>query len=261
MAVAGIDVGAATAKAVIFSDGKIRGYSITPTGHDVKAAAERVTMQALQTAGYSGSPTELDYVVSTGYGRHAVTFAGRSVSEILCHAKGASFMIPETRTIIDIGGQDSKAIEVDEAGGVKDFVMNDKCAAGSGRFLEVMATVLELSSVDEMAAISLMSQEPCSISSTCTIFAESEVVSLRAAGKARADIIAGLHRSVASRVAIMAKRLPIRPLVVFTGGVAKNSGVKRALEEEFGVDVLVPDEPQIMGAFGAALFAGESVAC
>lgn len=255
MIFAGVDVGAATAKTVIFSNNRILGYSIIPTGYNVKLAAERVTLEAMERAGISKSLDELDYVISTGYGRNAVTFANKSVTEIICHAKGAHFTVPETRTIVDIGGQDSKAIEVDEKGNVRDFVMNDKCAAGTGRFLEVMADVLEVGSIDSMGPMSLKGGSPCNISSTCTIFAESEVVSLRAEGRSREDLIAGVHRAVASRVAVMAKRLKIKPEVIFTGGVAKNIGVKRALEEEFAMEISVPEEPQIMGALGAALLA------
>jgi len=252
---AGVDVGAATAKTVIFSNNRILGYSIIPTGYNVKLAAERVTLEAMERAGISKSLDELDYVISTGYGRNAVTFANKSVTEIICHAKGAHFTVPETRTIVDIGGQDSKAIEVDEKGNVRDFVMNDKCAAGTGRFLEVMADVLEVGSIDNMGPMSLKGGSPCNISSTCTIFAESEVVSLRAEGRSREDLIAGVHRAVASRVAVMAKRLKIKPELIFTGGVAKNIGVKMALEEEFAMEISVPEEPQIMGALGAALLA------
>jgi len=259
MTVAGVDVGAATAKTVIFGDDRVLGYSVIPTGHNVKAAAERVTLQAMETAGISNSIQELDYVISTGYGRNAVTFADKSATEIICHAKGANFLIPETRIIIDIGGQDSKAIEVDEKGNVKDFIMNDKCAAGTGRFLEVMAEVLQVGPIDNMGPMSLKSQNPCSISSTCTIFAESEVVSLRAEGRSREDLVAGIHQAVATRVAVMAKRLHIRPEVIFTGGVAKNIGLKRALEKEFGLDIVVSEEPQIIGALGAALMAAEAV--
>ena len=258
MIFAGVDVGAATAKTVILADGEILGYAIIPTGHNVRTAAERVTKEAMSRAGVSKSLDELEYIISTGYGRKAVYFANKSATEIICHAKGAHFMIPETRAIVDIGGQDSKAIEVDEQGMVKDFVMNDKCAAGTGRFLEVMAEVLEAGSVDNMGPLSLRGQDPCHISSTCTIFAESEVVSLRAEGRSREDLIAGVHRSVASRVGAMAKRLKIRPELIFTGGVAKNIGVKMALEGEFGMDILVPEEPQIIGALGAALLAQQS---
>ena len=259
MVTLGIDVGAATAKAVVLVDGRVAGYAIIPTGHNVRSAADRVTEEALNRAGISGSLGAMDYVVSTGYGRNAVSFANRPVTEIICHAKGAHFAVRETRAIIDIGGQDSKAIVVDDQGAVQDFVMNDRCAAGTGRFLEVMAEVLQAGSVDNMGSLSLKGENPCRISSTCTIFAESEVISLRAEGRSREDLIAGVHRAVASRVGVMAKRLKIKPELVFTGGVAKNIGMKKALEQEFGMGIIVPDEPQIMGALGAALIAAEAV--
>jgi predicted CoA-substrate-specific enzyme activase len=255
MIFAGVDVGAATAKAVIFCDNSVSGYAVIPTGHDVKLAAEQAVQQAIKRAGISSPIGKLDYVISTGYARNAVAFADKSTTEIICHAKGANFIFPEVRTIIDIGGQDSKAIEVDDEGNVRDFIMNDKCAAGTGRFLEVMAGVLQAGSVDNMGPLSLKSEDPCQISSTCTIFAESEVVSLRAEGRSREDLIAGVHDSIASRVTNMSRRLNIKPMLVFTGGVAKNAGVKKSLEAKFGISIAVPEEPQIIGALGAALFA------
>jgi len=255
MLVAGIDVGAATAKAVIVGDDKILGYAIRPTGHDVKLATDRVIKEALEKAGLSASVKALDYVVSTGYARQSIDFANKTVTEIICHAKGAHFVIPSTRFVIDMGGQDSKAIEVDPEGNVTNFVMNDKCAAGTGRFLEIMSQVLEVGSVAEMGPLALQSKEPCRISSTCTVFAETELVVLRAEGKDRKDLIAGVHKAVASRVVAMASSLTFKPDAVFTGGVAKNVGVKKFLEEEIGMEFLVPDEPQIIGALGAALLA------
>jgi predicted CoA-substrate-specific enzyme activase len=255
MLVAGVDVGAATAKAVILGDSGILGYSIRPTGHDVVLATNKVTQEALEKAGLSISIDGLNYVVSTGYARGSIGFANKTVTEIICHARGAHFMIPSTRFIIDMGGQDSKAIEVDPEGNVSNFVMNDKCAAGTGRFLEVMASVLEVDSVAEMGPLALQSKKPCVISSTCTVFAETEVVVLRADGEERKDLIAGVHKAVSARVAAMASNLTIKPDAVFTGGVAKNIGVKKFLEEELGIEFLVPDEPQIIGALGAALIA------
>ncbi len=255
MLVAGVDVGAATAKTVILENGKILGYAIKPTGRNVKLASNKATKEALDKTGLSISINDLNYVIATGYGRGSIAFANKTITEIICHAKGAHFMIPSTRLIIDIGGQDSKAIQVDSQGNVTNFLMNDKCAAGTGRFLEVMAQVLEVGSVAKMGPIALKSDKPCRISSTCTIFAETEVVVLRAEGKDRKDLIAGVHKAVASRVAVMASSLTRRPDAVFTGGVAKNIGVKKSLEEEIGMEFLVPDEPQIIGALGAALFA------
>jgi (R)-2-hydroxyacyl-CoA dehydratese activating ATPase len=255
MLVAGIDIGAATAKAVILKDGSVSGYAIRPVGHDVKIAANEVSTNALKNAGLSLVLDDLDYVVSTGYARDSIGLADKSATEIICHAKGANFLIPSTRFIIDMGGQDSKAIEVDSEGNVINFTMNDKCAAGTGRFLEVMAHILQVKSMSEMGPLALRSKEPCQISSTCTVFAETEIVVLRAEGKNRKDLIAGVHKAAASRVHAMASGLNCKPDAVFTGGVAKNTGIKKYLEEEFGKSFFVPPEPQIAGALGAALIA------
>jgi predicted CoA-substrate-specific enzyme activase len=258
MLVAGVDVGAATAKAVIVSDGKVVGQAVIPTGDRIVVAADKVTRLALEKAGMWRDDFDFeagfDYVISTGYGRHGVPFANKAVTEIICHAQGAHFLLPATRTIIDIGGQDSKAIGLDERGNVINFVMNDKCAAGTGRFLEVMAQVLGVT-IEELGPIALTSKNTCQISSTCTIFAESEMVSLRAEGKSREDLIAGIVKAVSSRVAVMGKTVGFKRDVVFTGGVAKNVGVKKALEEEIKMEIVVPEEPQTMGALGAALLA------
>lgn len=256
MPVCGIDVGAATAEAVIFEDSELRGYAILPTGHSVKLIADRVVEEALQ--GGKRADFNFDYVVSTGWGRRNVPFADRAVSEIICHGKGAKFLMPSTRTIVDIGGQDSKVICLDEGGDISNFVMNDKCAAGTGRFIEVMANVLEVP-LEEMGNISMTSYAPCSISSTCTVFAETEIVALRAEGTERKDLIAGIHSSVASRVYILGKSLGYTKDVTFTGGVAKNIGVKTAFERHIGFEMLVPEESQIVGALGAALIAKEAV--
>jgi len=253
MITAGVDVGAATAKTVIVADSEIRSHAIIPTGYNVARAAEVVTGSALEQAGLS--MTDLDFIVATGYGRNGVPFANKTASEIICHARGVNFLIAAARTVIDIGGQDSKVIGVREDGTVSDFVMNDKCAAGTGRFLEVMAGVLGLD-IKEMGPISLTSEEPCLISSTCTIFAETEMVSLRADGRTREDLVAGIHKAVASRVMVMGRTVGYKEQVVFTGGVAKNIGVKNSLEAGIGLPILIPEEPQIMGALGAALLAG-----
>lgn len=256
MITAGVDIGAATAKTAIVKDGLMLAHAVMPTGYSVTQVAEKVTQEALEKAGLS--MVDVDYVVSTGYARHVVTFSNKAVSEITCHAKGANMLIPEARTIIDIGGQDSKVIGLREDGTVNDFAMNDKCAAGTGRFLEVMADVLGLS-IDEMGPEALKSKHPCVISSTCTIFAESEMVSLRAAKAKREDIVAGIHRSVALRVSIMGKSVGYKGCIAFTGGVARNDGVRYFLEQELGKELVVPEDPQTMGALGAALIA-QSVA-
>ena len=252
MPVAGIDIGAGTAKAVILENKEIIASSIIPVSGNVNKAIDGVIAEALDKAGLS--LPSLEYVVSTGWGRDAVSFANASTTEIICHASGVHFLVPRARTIVDIGAQDSKVIRVNDKGKVIDFVMNDKCAAGTGRFLEVMAHVLGLK-LEEMGPISLGSQNVCNISSTCTVFAETEVVSLRAQGKPVEDLIAGIHRAIANRVVIMGSGINLEQETVFTGGVAKNIGVQKALEEVGGLKCIVPEEPQITGALGAALIA------
>lgn len=255
--VAGVDVGAATAKAVILSGNEVLSSSIMPTGFSVAQAAEAVTEEALAKSGLSMG--ELEYIVSTGYGRRAVSFANKVLTEIICHAAGVSSVLPLAKTIIDIGGQDSKVIGVDDNGNVSNFAMNDKCAAGTGRFLEVMARVLGID-ISEMGPLSLLGKEPCQISSTCTVFAESEMVSLRAEGKSRENMLAGIHKAMAHRIVIMGNSVGFKKEVVFTGGVAKNVGMKKALEDEIRLEILIPEEPQIMGALGAAILAKAELA-
>jgi predicted CoA-substrate-specific enzyme activase len=250
--VGGIDVGAATAKAVIIRNGKISSYAIIPTGFDVIKASKEVTNLACEKI--NRSIDELEFVVSTGYARNAVPFTNKTITEITCHAKGVHFLLPEARTIIDIGGQDSKVIRINESGNVVNFTMNDKCAAGTGRFLEVMARVLELD-ISEMGPISLNSSNPCQMSSTCTVFAETEVVSLRAQGKSREDLVGGIHKAVALRVLAMGRMVGYEKQVVLTGGVAKNIAVKKFLEDGIKMEIIIPEEPQITGALGGALFA------
>ena len=252
---AGIDVGSLTAETVIIDEkGAITIYNILPTGSNARSAAERSFSQALEGAGLMKE--DITEIVATGYGRSVIDFAPKKITEITCHARGAIESFPETRTIIDIGGQDSKVIRVGKAGKVMDFAMNDKCAAGTGRFLEVMARALEVKLTD-MEKLSALARSEISISSICTVFAESEVVSLIASGEPVENIIAGLHRSVANRVNGMVRRVGLEEAVTMTGGVAKNKGVIKALEDVLGVHILVPKEPQINGALGAALLALE----
>jgi (R)-2-hydroxyacyl-CoA dehydratese activating ATPase len=252
MPVAGIDIGAGTAKVVILENDKMAASSVMPVRGNIDRAIEEVMANALDKAGLA--LRDLEFVVSTGYGRDAVPFAGASTTEIICHASGIHFLIPDARTIIDIGAQDSKVIRINEKGKVIDFAMNDKCAAGTGRFLEVMAHVLGVA-LDEMGPLSLTSKNLCNISSTCTVFAETEVVSLRAQGKAVEDLIAGIHWAIASRIVIMGSGIKLEQETVFTGGVAKNIGVQKALEKTGKLKCIVPVDPQITGALGAALIA------
>ncbi len=254
MITAGVDIGSLTAKAVVLRDNKITGYAVISSGPDVTAVAGRALALALESAELR--QTDLGAVVATGYGRAKVPMAGKSVTEITCDARGTHYLFPEAGMIIDIGGQDSKVISLDNAGRVIDFAMNDKCAAGTGRFLEVMARALEIE-LDQLGPVSLKHKKSVIISSMCTVFAESEVVSLIAEGSAREDILNGLHQAIASRIAAMAQGLRLEKTVMVGGGVAKNTGVVKALEEKLKVKVKVPPEPQIVAALGAAICARE----
>jgi predicted CoA-substrate-specific enzyme activase len=252
MITAGIDVGSLSTDAVLMRDGEILSQIIINTGAMARSAAERAFESALSTAALQAS--DVDAVIATGYGRMTVSFADSQVTEISCHGRGAAWLSPGVRTVIDIGGQDSKAIRVDGQGNVVDFLMNDKCAAGTGRFLEVMAQRLELELAD-LGREDQQTTRAAQISSMCTVFAESEVVSLIARGVPRPEIVRGLHRSIAERTAGLVSRLGLAPEVMMTGGVAKNPGVVRALSEKLGAKIILPPEPQIVGALGAALIA------
>ena len=252
MRTAGIDIGSITAKAAIVEDGGILGTKIIFTGYNAEAAGVKVYEDLLSESGLDTS--SIAKIVSTGYGRNSVKFADKTFTEIMAHAAGAYLLNPKIRTIIDIGGQDSKAIALDEKGKVRNFVMNDKCAAGTGRFLEVMARALEVN-LDEFGAMSLQSNLPSKISSLCTVFAESEVISLIARGEKRPDIIAGIHESIAARVSSMLARVGVAEPVMITGGVARNAGVVDALERKLGVKIAVSSYAQVNGAIGAAVLA------
>ncbi|HUH65081.1 MAG TPA: acyl-CoA dehydratase activase [Syntrophales bacterium] len=252
MITAGIDIGSITTKAAVLSDGKISGTRVIFTGYNAETAGITVFEELMGELHLERSA--VGRVVSTGYGRNSVKFVDKAITEIVCHGAGAYYLNPRTRSVIDIGGQDSKAIVLDEKGKVKNFAMNDKCAAGTGRFLEVMAGALEVD-LDGFGALSLRAGNPSKISSLCTVFAESEVISLISKGERRENIIAGIHESIAARIAAMANRLGIAPLVVMTGGVAKNVGVVKALREKLGMPVDVSEYAQVNGAIGAAVLA------
>ncbi|HOW57103.1 MAG TPA: acyl-CoA dehydratase activase [Smithellaceae bacterium] len=252
MDTAGIDIGSITAKAALFRNGKIAATKLIFTGYNSEAAGEKLFAEILRDAGIAGA--EKFKIVATGYGRASVSFADKAITEISCHAAGARYLNDKIRFIIDIGGQDSKAILLDEQGKVKNFVMNDKCAAGTGRFLEVMARALEIN-LDEFGTISGQAKNPSPISSLCTVFAESEVISLIAKGMAREDIIAGIHESIGARVAALAARAGLAKPAMITGGVAKNAGVVKALEKALGLTLEVSPHAQFAGAIGAAILA------
>ena len=248
----GIDIGSITTKAAAMQDGRLIGTSLGFTGYNSAAAGKKVFAELLQVAGIKD--TAGIKVVSTGYGRSSLDFADKAITEITCHAAGAHFLNDKIRFIIDIGGQDSKAILLDEKGRVKNFVMNDKCAAGTGRFLEVMARALEIN-LDDFGALSLKALQPAQISSLCTVFAESEVISLIAKGVARENIVAGIHESIGSRIAALAARPGLTTPLMVTGGVAKNIGLIKALEKALGFKTEVSEYTQLTGAIGAAVLA------
>ncbi|MHA1270293.1 MAG: acyl-CoA dehydratase activase [Candidatus Helarchaeota archaeon] len=266
MIVAGCDVGSLTGKMVILEVDdednrkiKIISSSIVPTRIKPVLTAKDARDLALKNCKHSNvkSIDDIDYIVGTGYGRVRIPFANKNISEISCHGKGAFWTDPTIRTIVDIGGQDCKVIRVDDEGKLEDFTMNDKCAAGTGRFLEIMAKVLELE-LDELGPISLKSNNPARITAQCSVFAESEVISLIGDGIEVMDIAAGIVQSIASRINSLINRVGLKRELTMTGGVAKNIGVIKAIEQKLDLKIKnLSIDPQLMGALGAALFAIE----
>ncbi len=247
----GIDIGSTMTKVVIADEQeKIIASHIGPTGAEHRHLALKVTDETVKKAGLSFEA--LDFIVATGYGRINVPFADKQITEITCHARGIRALFPTAKIIIDIGGQDSKGIKLDAEGKVANFVMNDKCAAGTGRFLEVISETLGINLTD-MGDISLKASGSVQISNMCTVFAEHEVTSRLAEGAGVAEIVAGLHEAIAARVVNMTRHLGIEKDVVVTGGGAKNIGLIKAIEGKVGFPVLTPPEPFITGALGAAL--------
>lgn len=258
MIVGGCDIGSTTGKAVIMKDGQIAAYSIISSTTKPEVTAKMAMEEAMGKIGLK-SMDEMDYIVGTGYGRLKVPFAKENISEISCHARGANWLSPSVRTVVDIGGQDCKVMSIDEKGKVIEFVMNDRCAAGTGRFFEAMARVLQVD-LHGLSNLALEGKNPAIISSQCSVFAESEVVTLVNEGRELADIAAGIHHSVASRLASMVRKVGLVEDVALTGGCAKNEGLAKALESKLGVKVVhLPQDPQIAGALGAALIAAERV--
>ncbi len=249
----GVDVGSLSTDVVVIDEStRILSSAITLTGANSTRAAETALQEALEKADIA--ITQVDYIVSTGYGRKAVPFSNRSVTEIACHALGSHHLFPKCRTIIDIGGQDAKVIRVGSDGKVLDFAMNDKCAAGTGRFLEVMATKLEID-LDKMGRLSLSAEGEVPISSVCTVFAETEIVSLVAKNHPIEEIVKGLNRSVVNRVMNMVRTVGSIGPYTMTGGVAKNRGILVLFSESLGETPVVSEEPQLVGALGAAIIA------
>ena len=252
---AGIDVGSSMTKVVILNEGII-AQIIGPTGPEQRRLANKVMEEALKQAGISFQA--ITYIVSTGYGRINVPFADKQITEITCHAKGAVHLFPKAKTIIDVGGQDVKGIKIDASGKVTEFVMNDKCAAGSGRFIEVISDTLGVP-LDKVGDLSLQSKNPARISNICTIWAQQEVAASLAEGVPIFDLLAGVHQSLADRIIRMVNRLKVEEAIIVTGGGGRNRGLLKALSEQLGHEILVPEEPLISGALGAALMGKEIV--
>jgi predicted CoA-substrate-specific enzyme activase len=258
MIVGGCDIGSATGKAVIMKNGTIVSYAIIPSTTKPELTARMAMDAAIEKAGLS-SLGDLGYIVGTGYGRLKVPFANENISEITCHARGAQWLCATVRTVIDIGGQDCKVMSVSDSGKVLEFVMNDRCAAGTGRFFEAMARVLSCG-LEGLSTLSLQGKNPATISSQCSVFAESEVITLVNEGVDLADIVAGLHNSVAGRLNSMVGKVGLTEDVALTGGCAKNEGLVKALEDKLRIRVKrLSEDPQIVGALGAALIAREKL--
>lgn len=249
--VMGVDIGSTSCKAAVMDGNTILGKIVIPTGTGT-SGPKRVVAAVLDLAGLK--PEDIQKTVATGYGRIQFTEADKQISEISCHGRGIHFLMPKVRTIIDIGGQDAKAIRLNDKGKVFNFVMNDKCAAGTGRFLDVIARVLELKT-EELAEYSAKATEAVSISSTCTVFAESEVISHLSSGIPLENIVRGIHDSVARRVSGLAQRMGVVEEVAMSGGVALNAGVVTAMSQQLGLPVHVHPDCQLAGAIGAALYA------
>jgi predicted CoA-substrate-specific enzyme activase len=250
----GIDIGSASSKAVIV-DGRVNILASCVKNSGIGSdGSEKVVAEALEKARIEKK--DIIRTVVTGYGRLTYKDSDMQIAELSCHTKGVFHAIPEARTIIDIGGQDAKIIRLDEKGRIVNFAMNDKCAAGTGRFLELMARVLGVG-VDDLMNIAAKAKKEVSISNVCAVFAESEVISRLAAGESREDVARGAHASIARRIVGLAGRIGIVPVLVMTGGVAKNKDVVAEIEKAIGQKIAVPEFPQLMGAFGAAIYAME----
>jgi len=249
---AGIDAGSRTIKIVLMdADRRVVASSLRDQGVEVVALTEELLDELLERAGLERS--DLKRTVATGYARGAITSADTTITEITCHAAGVLRQAPHTRTIVEIGGQDSKVIHLDDSGHVRDFAMNDRCAAGTGRFLEMVADKLEVP-LDALGELAAGSTSPSAISSMCVVFAETEIIGLLAAGEQRANLVAGVQRAIISRVAAMIGANARRP-IIFTGGVAMVPGMDRALADSLNAEVQVAEAPQMTGALGAAILA------
>jgi len=252
----GVDIGSASSKAVIMKNGReVIAEAVVQAGTGT-SGQKRVFDEIFSLSGFSWG--DIDYTVATGYGRFSIKEADREISEITCHGQGIAFLCPSARTVIDIGGQDAKAISLDERGNIVNFFMNDKCAAGTGRFLENMSRVLEMD-IEDMERCHFLATEPAPVSSTCAVFSESEIISLLSRGVNRNDIVAGVHQSIATKACALASRAGIVDDIVMCGGVARDRGVVDAITKKLGRKVTVAPHPQVTGALGAALLAHRTI--
>ena len=255
MIVSGIDIGSRTTGVAVLRDDRLISTAIISTGPESAQTAEEGLRQALKDQ--SLSLKDIDYLVATGYGRIMVPFADKIITEITCHARGAKWLFPSVRTVLDMGGQDCKVICVEDKGNPVDFAMNDKCAAGTGRFLEIMAELLKFP-LEHFCRLPFQSRNEIRINSRCAVFAKSEVISLIKGGVQKEDVVAGLHEAVAERVYGLMRKVGIEKELVVTGGIAKNPAIVSRIERKVGFKLLIPKEPQIVGALGAALLAKEN---
>lgn len=249
---AGLDMGSVSIKAVIILDSQIVASGLIPSGGHYKNGAEKVMSNALSATGISLN--QLAGLVITGLGSGSSPFPGKQVSDISCQARGCSFIFPSARTIIDIGGQFTKAAKITPQGRIADFLMSEKCATGSGRFLQVISRILQVP-LDEIGPLSLQSEKPVEFSTNCAVFAESETISRIAEGAKPADILAGVHKAMASKVGMLVKRLKLEPDVVLTGGGGEDAGLVQAIGDALKLDIRVPEKPRLTAAYGAALLA------
>lgn len=252
----GIDIGSTTSKGIILKDGSEAAASCIVVAGTGTTGPNQVMQQLFEQSGLKKE--DISFTMATGYGRKTFEGADEQLSELTCHSRGTSYLFPQARTVIDIGGQDAKVLALNEQGKMVNFIMNDKCAAGTGRFLDVMAQILQLK-IGDLEKEAAKADKPAKISSTCTVFAESEVISQLAMGVDIPNLVAGICQSVASRVSALAKRIGIHEQVCMSGGVAQNGGVRKALEAELGTPVLYSEQAQLIGALGAALYAYERV--
>jgi (R)-2-hydroxyacyl-CoA dehydratese activating ATPase len=254
MYVLGIDIGSAFSKAVVCAEGEIKAYAVAPSGGNYREIAERIRVDAVGKIGLS--PSDISFTVATGYGSAAVQFSDQTATDISCQARGIHRLFPNVQTVIDIGGQSSKVIKIDEGGRATNFILNEKCAAGSGKFLQVIARLLHIE-ISDIGRLSLKSQKPVEFNTGCAVFAESETVSRIAEGALVEDILAGVHKAMASKIVNLVERTGPAGMCAVTGGGAKDIGLVKAIEADLGITLFVPEEPQIIAAYGAALLAAE----